>query len=59
MMKKNHSIHVWYVTVYLPTFTIKIGKYTSPMDAMGDDVLADMFGFHKSHTRSVWCAKLK
>ena len=35
----THMIHVWYVYVYLPRFTIKnqpnVGKYTSPMNPMG------------------------
>ena len=35
----THKIHVWYICHYLPTFgwfcMVHVGKYTSPMDAMG------------------------
>ena len=35
----THTIHVWYIYHYLPTFSMKnqpnVGKYTSPMDPMG------------------------
>ena len=39
----SHRIHVWYMYLHLPYFTIKnqpnVGKYTSPMDGMGIEMV--------------------
>ena len=31
----THRIHVWYIYLHLVDFMVNVGKYTSPMDAMG------------------------
>ena len=49
----THTIHVWYIYLHLPYFTIKkqpnVGKYTSPMDGMGYVWLPCLFSGFLSH----------
>ena len=40
-----HTIHVWYIHLHLvDVYMVDVGKYTSPMDAMGmyNDFLNDI-----------------
>ena len=41
----SHTIHVWYIHLHLvDVYMVDVGKYTSPMDAMGmyNDFLNDI-----------------
>ena len=47
-----HTIHVWYIYLHLPYFTIKttinVGKYTSPMDGKGHGISVVTWWFCRS-----------
>ena len=43
----THSIHAWFTCIYhiLPLKTTNVGKYTSPMDGLGDTTNANLGSF--------------